>query len=230
MLEAVQTIHEERIVHNDLKPANFIFVGEALKLIDFGIAKAIQVEHTSVYREGTSIYGTFNYMSPETLTAQRVTMHRPGIDPEKTYVKFGPASDIWSLGCILHAMVFGTTPFQHIVDIHTKISAVLDERVVITIPPHDNPDLCDVIQSCLKRDPKQRPTIDELLSHPFLHPSANRVVQEPPTNKGRTLNDVNQVIQDYLKGQGVHANMANKLTQRIDQFLNKSLMPPPPKP
>jgi serine/threonine-protein kinase TTK/MPS1 len=43
MLEAVQTIHNERIVHSDLKPANFLFVSGVLKLIDFGIAKGIQV-------------------------------------------------------------------------------------------------------------------------------------------------------------------------------------------
>jgi len=43
MLEAVQTIHEARIVHGDLKPANFLFVSGSLKLIDFGIARGIQV-------------------------------------------------------------------------------------------------------------------------------------------------------------------------------------------
>ena len=39
MVEAVGTIHESKIVHSDLKPANFLFVEGALKLIDFGIAK-----------------------------------------------------------------------------------------------------------------------------------------------------------------------------------------------
>ena len=43
MLEAVLCIHQQRIVHSDLKPANFLFVSGALKLIDFGIAKGIQV-------------------------------------------------------------------------------------------------------------------------------------------------------------------------------------------
>lgn len=51
MLEAVHTIHEERIVHGDLKPANFVCVQGRLKLIDFGIAKAIQNDTTNIVRE-----------------------------------------------------------------------------------------------------------------------------------------------------------------------------------
>jgi serine/threonine-protein kinase TTK/MPS1 len=62
MLEAVHAIHEERVVHSDLKPANFLFVRGALKLIDFGIAKAIQDETTNIHRDHQ--VGTVNYMSP----------------------------------------------------------------------------------------------------------------------------------------------------------------------
>ncbi|KAA6419896.1 MAG: Serine threonine kinase [Trebouxia sp. A1-2] len=51
MLQAVQTIHEARIVHSDLKPANFLMVEGQLKLIDFGIAKAISSDTTSIARE-----------------------------------------------------------------------------------------------------------------------------------------------------------------------------------
>jgi hypothetical protein len=66
MLVAVNSIHEERIIHGDLKPSNFLFVRGALKLIDFGIAKAIQSDDTTnIYRE-TQI-GTLNYMSPEAI-------------------------------------------------------------------------------------------------------------------------------------------------------------------
>jgi serine/threonine-protein kinase TTK/MPS1 len=66
MLSAVHCIHEERIIHSDLKPANFLFVRGALKLIDFGIAKAIQSDDTTnIYRE--SHIGTLNYMSPEAI-------------------------------------------------------------------------------------------------------------------------------------------------------------------
>ena len=49
--QAVRTIHEARIVHSDLKPANFLVVEGQLKLIDFGIAKAISSDTTSIARE-----------------------------------------------------------------------------------------------------------------------------------------------------------------------------------
>lgn len=51
MLEAVHVIHEERIVHSDLKPANFVLIGNSLKLIDFGIAKAIANDTTNIHRD-----------------------------------------------------------------------------------------------------------------------------------------------------------------------------------
>lgn len=65
MLEAVNVIHEEGIVHTDLKPANFVLVKGALKLIDFGIAKAIPNDTTNIARDQQ--IGTANYMSPEAL-------------------------------------------------------------------------------------------------------------------------------------------------------------------
>lgn len=51
MLEAVHVIHEEKIVHSDLKPANFVLVRGQLKLIDFGIANAIANDTTNIQRD-----------------------------------------------------------------------------------------------------------------------------------------------------------------------------------
>jgi serine/threonine protein kinase len=50
-VQAVAGVHEQRIVHSDLKPANFLLVEGQLKLIDFGIAKAINGDTTSIARE-----------------------------------------------------------------------------------------------------------------------------------------------------------------------------------
>ena len=51
MLEAVEAIHNEKIVHSDLKPANFVLVKGRLKLIDFGIANAIANDTTNIQRD-----------------------------------------------------------------------------------------------------------------------------------------------------------------------------------
>ena len=61
----MQVIHNEGIIHNDLKPENFVCIHGRLKLIDFGIANRISDEHTSVERNLRC--GTINYMSPETI-------------------------------------------------------------------------------------------------------------------------------------------------------------------
>lgn len=61
MLEAVAAIHQLKIVHSDLKPANFILVHDTLKLIDFGIAKAISNDTTNIQRENqVCLFGFFS--------------------------------------------------------------------------------------------------------------------------------------------------------------------------
>eukprot|EP00050_Salpingoeca_kvevrii_P001629 m.175160 g.175160 ORF g.175160 m.175160 type:complete len:1055 (-) comp10420_c0_seq19:47-3211(-) len=170
MLEAVHSIHKQRIIHTDLKPANFLNVDGALKLIDFGIAGKIQDDHTSIERE--SAFGTFNYMSPEAITAG--TNSQGG-----KRLKVGPASDVWSLACILYLMVYGRTPFHHLQP-YQKLLAITNPQHEIEFKPLRNKALLDVLKRCLTRDPKQRPTIEELLAHPFLNP----IPATPPRSAG----------------------------------------------
>jgi len=163
MLQAVDTIHKERIVHSDLKPANFLVVEGQLKLIDFGIAKAIQSDTTSISRE--SQVGTLNYMSPEAILGGNSGGPRGG-----PIMKVGRASDIWSLGCIIYQMAYGRTPFAHLPFIQ-KMHAITNDRHQIDFPPMKDAALLDVIQRCLDRNPRSRITMDELLHHPFLTPT-----------------------------------------------------------
>ena len=169
MVEAVNTIHEERIVHSDLKPANFLFVEGALKLIDFGIARAIHTEqapdHTNILRDHQ--VGTINYMSPEAiLNGQASALGGP--------MKVGRASDIWSLGCILYQMVYGHTPFSKITGTIQKLHAITDPRHKIVFPPlpNENHALVDLMSRCLERDPRNRISVKEILAHKFLRPFA----------------------------------------------------------
>ncbi|KAG0264362.1 Dual-specificity kinase, spindle pole body (SPB) duplication and spindle checkpoint function [Mortierella polycephala] len=122
MLEAVQTIHEEKIVHADLKPANFLLVEGSLKLIDFGIANTIPNDTTNIHREVQC--GTANYMAPEAIDSNPVSGDR----------KMGRASDVWSLGCILYQMVYGHAPFGEILNVFRKMAAITNPAMVIQFP------------------------------------------------------------------------------------------------
>merc|ERR1719187_145648 len=96
MLHAVAAIHRSKVIHKDLKPANFLLVAGRLKLIDFGIASSVQSDKTSVMIDNQM--GTFNFMSPESIQDMSGTYGGAGHRP---CIKISYKSDVWSLGCIL---------------------------------------------------------------------------------------------------------------------------------
>jgi hypothetical protein len=91
--EALQVAHAGHVVHRDLKPANlFVLTGGQLKICDFGIAWAADATHLTA--TGQTI-GTPAYMSPEQCLGQQVDER----------------SDLYSLGCVLYALLTGQPPF-----------------------------------------------------------------------------------------------------------------------
>ncbi|KAF7291555.1 TTK protein kinase [Mycena chlorophos] len=191
MLQAVDVIHEEKIVHSDLKPANFVLVKGQIKLIDFGIANAIANDTTNIQRDHQLITG----------------MRR---------LKVGRASDVWSLGIILYQMIYGHPPFQHL-SVYQKMKAIPDQEYAITYPEYTAPILpspkpsgsssspsgsstppkraehlkrrvgravIESMKQCLKRNPKERALIPELLASDWLDMRElvlADMVERPPT-------------------------------------------------
>ncbi|KAF8964284.1 kinase-like domain-containing protein [Flammula alnicola] len=213
MLQAVHVIHEEKIVHSDLKPANFVLVRGQLKLIDFGIANAIANDTTNIQRDHQ--IGTVNYMSPEAIE----------LPDGMRRLKVGRPSDVWSLGCILYQMVYGQPPFQHL-SVYQKMKAIPDLTHVIDFAEYATPtvpaprsstpgngqvdppkkldhlkrrvrkDVIMSMKSCLCRNPKERATIPDLLNHGWL------AMQEPsPPPVKELLKENETVINPYYMRQ-----------------------------
>ncbi|KNC28152.1 hypothetical protein FF38_04364 [Lucilia cuprina] len=166
MLQAVNYIHQNGVIHSDLKPANFLMVNGRLKLIDFGIASNIAIDSTSIIKFSQA--GTFNYISPEALTDTST-----GSSPMRSNqpkIKISTKSDVWSLGCILYLLLYQKTPFGHIKNLYTKISAICSPTQTIEygpLPPYYPAMLVHMAKNCLQHNPKQRPSCAELLKYPF---------------------------------------------------------------
>ncbi|KAL9888888.1 dual specificity protein kinase monopolar spindle 1 isoform 1-T6 [Glossina fuscipes fuscipes] len=166
MLLAVDYIHQNGVIHSDLKPANFLMINGRLKLIDFGIASNIAVDSTSIIKFSQA--GTFNYISPEALIDTST-----GSSPMRNNqpkIKISTKSDVWSLGCILYLLLYKRTPFSHIKNINAKVRAISSPTHVIEYAPlsaYYPPMLIHMAKNCLQHDPKKRPSCAELLKYPF---------------------------------------------------------------
>lgn len=102
--EAVQHAHQKGIIHRDLKPSNILVADydgrKAIRIIDFGIAKAIgqSIDPQSPFTQSGQIIGTLEYMSPE-----QAAFNHGDIDTR---------SDIYSLGVLFFELLTGSTPFD----------------------------------------------------------------------------------------------------------------------
>ena len=139
LVEALQAIHACGVVHRDLKPANVLLATDGPRVIDFGIAHA--VDGTSLTAAGV-VFGTPGYMSPEQAEGRGA----------------GPASDVFALGCVVFYAAAGTGPFG------TGTAAAILYRVVHADPVLDRvpPRLRGVIAGCLAKDPAARPSLRTL--------------------------------------------------------------------
>ncbi|KAJ0765265.1 putative mitogen-activated protein kinase kinase kinase STE-STE11 family [Helianthus annuus] len=158
---ALSYIHARNIVHCDVKGANILLGNTAgtAKLADFG--SAIDVRNITCNTRGSPLW-----MAPEVIRDEYI----------------GPESDVWSLGCTVIEMITGKPAWQDRgVDTLRLIgySGAVPELKTTTPVPHD---LRDFLNKCLKREPSERWSCDQLLQHPFL------LSCSPPSSPQITIN------------------------------------------
>ncbi|GAV50075.1 hypothetical protein ZYGR_0S02090 [Zygosaccharomyces rouxii] len=149
IVSAVHYAHSLNCVHRDLKLENILLDknGNA-KLTDFGFTREC-VSKSSL----ETICGTTVYMAPELIQRQAYD---------------GFKIDIWSLGVILYTMINGTMPFDEDDETKTKWKIVNDfPNFNDNFVSHEAKDL---IKRLLAKCPSERPTMEQILSHPFLQP------------------------------------------------------------
>ncbi|WP_327576135.1 serine/threonine-protein kinase [Streptomyces sp. NBC_00145] len=151
LLRALQDIHDAGIVHRDLKPSNVMLTVDGTKVIDFGIARALETSAEAPLTSTGMAVGSPGFMSPEQIQAQRV----------------GPKSDVFTLGSVLMYAATGRLPFGHEASNQHAVmfQIVQDEPDLDGV---DDPALRALISQCLTKDAGQRPDVDTLLADPEL--------------------------------------------------------------
>ncbi|MFC7532935.1 serine/threonine protein kinase [Actinoplanes sp. GCM10030250] len=141
---ALAAIHGVGVIHRDLKPQNVLFSLGTPKVIDFGIARALEV--TSRHTRTDQMVGTVSYMAPERFDS----------DSDRTV---GPAADVFAWGVVVAYAATGRTPFR-------ADSPAATAARILTQPPDltglGGP-LRDLVCRTLAKDPAERPTAHQLL-------------------------------------------------------------------
>jgi serine/threonine protein kinase len=141
LAEGLAAIHRCGLVHRDPKPANVLLAADGPRVIDFGIAKALDLASGTV--TGT-VMGTPAYMSPEQAWGGDI----------------GPASDVFSLGSVLAFAASGVCPFGP-----GSVPAVINQLVNASADLSGVPAaLRGLIQDCLVKDPAGRPSLSDILT------------------------------------------------------------------
>ncbi|OMI39130.1 serine/threonine-protein kinase, partial [Streptomyces sparsogenes] len=145
LTKALQSIHGANLIHRDLKPSNVLITIDGPRVIDFGIARALETVTDGILTRSGAVVGSPGFMSPEQVRGERVT----------------PASDVFCLGSVLAFAAIGRQPFGTTDSgVHAVMYRIAQEEPDLQGLPEG---LRELVTDCLNKDPAARPTLEQLL-------------------------------------------------------------------
>ncbi|MFD4352972.1 serine/threonine-protein kinase [Nocardia sp. NPDC058518] len=148
---ALLEIHRTGLVHRDLKPSNILLTNDGPRVIDFGIARALE-DDVTLTATG-AVIGSPAYMSPEQAECRTLT----------------PASDVFAVGAVLAMAATGVSPFDAASTPQVLYNVLYSSPNTTGIPEP----IRALVDACLAKDPAARPTPEQLLD------AASRIEAEP---------------------------------------------------
>lgn len=150
-----QLKEEHNIIHRDVKPTNILIsTSGKVKLCDFGVSGNLvaSIAKTNI--------GCQSYMAPERIRSR---------NPNEA-VTYTVESDIWSLGLSILEISQGQYPYppETYQNIFSQLSAIVDGDPPSLPADRFSPEAIDFVNQCLSKVPRQRPSYEKLLSHPWL--------------------------------------------------------------
>ncbi|OBZ90272.1 hypothetical protein A0J61_01686 [Choanephora cucurbitarum] len=149
LVYAVDHLHQQGIVHGDIKPHNLLLSKDnTVKLVDFGHAIHLCDIDRSFYSMSSPAF-----TAPEVIKKQAIKLYA------------ATCADVWAMGVTLYCLVYGQLPFQttNLLDLFEEI-----QTKDIHYPHTLDSQLLDVFSKLLEKDPTQRVTLKEIKLHPWL--------------------------------------------------------------
>ncbi|MDX3521270.1 serine/threonine-protein kinase, partial [Streptomyces scabiei] len=145
LAHALEDIHAAGLIHRDLKPSNVLVTIDGPRVIDFGIARALETVTDGGLTRTGALVGSPGFMAPEQVRGDRIT----------------PACDVFCLGSVLSYAATGNLPFGAANSgVHALMFRIAEEEPDLEGLPEG---LYDIVRECLRKDPAARPTLAQIL-------------------------------------------------------------------